>query len=187
MADMQQGDGDLGKSVRDVAEMVKKSADTVEHAVDKLEQEKHRWIEGTGPRPSRPLFGRLPLARVVSQDTHSMSDYASAALCASPMFLADGLAPKLAGGLLGMTQAMVSSLTDYRLSLAKVIPIEAHEVMDYVFGLSQLAAPFLFGYGKRDRASTFMHLLGGAVVIGLSLVTDYRAEKGIGGELPKGS
>ncbi len=187
MADMQQGDGDLGKTVRDVAEMVKKSADTVEHAVDKLEEEKHRWIEGTGPRPSRPLFGRLPLARIVSQDAHSISDYAAAALCASPLFVGEKLAPKLIGGLLGTTQALVSSLTDYRLSLAKVIPIEAHEVMDYVFGLSQLAAPFVFGYGKRDRASTVMHMLGGALVICLSLLTDYRAEKGIGGELPQGS
>jgi hypothetical protein len=44
-------------------------------------------------------------------------------------------------------------MTDYRLSVAKVIPIEAHEVIDHAWGLAAIAAPFVLGYWKPRRAS----------------------------------
>src|SRR5688572_29952997 len=89
---------------------------------------KRRLSIGT---PSQPLLG-LPLKRIIPMDVHSVADYSSAALsltsalvCDSPACRAVGFA--MAGGYLG-----VSLCTDYKLSLAKLIPIEVHETIDYI-------------------------------------------------------
>ncbi len=165
---------DVGYRARDVAHEAR------ERAMEGVEKTR-RWMQPTGPRRARPLFGALPVLYLVPQDVHSVADYASAANAISPAFFADSVAAKASGIALGATAAVVSMLTDYRLSIAKLIPIEAHEVIDYVYGLGQIAAPCALGYFKRDRAAALMHLIGGALVIGLSLVTDYRAARGVGG------
>jgi hypothetical protein len=130
--------------------------------------------------PSRPLFGVLPLARVIPQDLHSMMDYASGGLCLGTAIAAESSAAKFAGAALGATSVCVSALTDYRLSAAKVIPIEAHEAIDHVFGIAAIAAPFALGYWKKDPAVAALHVLTGASVIVASLFTDYRAARGVG-------
>src|SRR4051812_18704175 len=80
--------------------------------------------------PSRPLFGRLPLARLIPQDVHSVMDYVDAATVMAGA-LSRSRRAKMMSLLLGSSGALVSALTDYRLSVAKVIPIEAHEVIDH--------------------------------------------------------
>jgi hypothetical protein len=70
-----------------------------------------------------------PCAASFLQDVHSAFDVAGAALG---------------------SQALAASLfTDYRLSLFKLIPVEAHEVLDYVDGLASIAAPFALGFAKQ--------------------------------------
>src|SRR4051812_22245814 len=75
-------------------------------------------------RPARPLLGVLPVARVIPQDVHSVMDYMSGATGIGTMFLSEQLSSKLAGSVIGATIIGASLLTDYRLSVAKVIPIE---------------------------------------------------------------
>jgi hypothetical protein len=129
-------------------------------------------------RPSRPLWG-LPLRRVISQDVHSLLDYSSGLALFASAALAKRPAAMWAGVALGSALIGVSALTDYRLSLAKLVPIEAHEVSDYLGGLSAVAAPFAFGYGKRSRAATWLQLSVGLGTILASLFTDYRAQRGV--------
>jgi hypothetical protein len=138
-----------------------------------------QWIETTGARPARKLFKILPVARVIPQDVHSVMDYVSAAGCMSAAFFADKASAKVAAFGMGGTYAVTSALTDYRLSVAKVLPIEVHEVLDYVNGIGQIAAPFALGYWKKDRISSLIHIVGGATLILLSMFTDYRAQKGV--------
>ncbi len=184
MADMME-QGGLSDRVKQQAKDVRAKArdaarEAREKAIEGVERTR-QWMQATGPRRARPLFGVLPVLYLVPQDVHSVADYATSAGAASTVLTADSTAAKVSGVALGSVAAVVSMLTDYRLSVAKLIPIEAHEVADYVFGLGQIAAPFLFGYWKRDRLAALTHIIGGAMVIGLSMVTDYRAQKGVGG------
>src|SRR3954471_15997577 len=95
--------------------------------------------------PSRPLLGRLPLARLIPQDVHSVLDYVDAATVLSGALISDCSKARTASLLIGGSGAGLSAITDYRLSLAKVVPIETHEVVDYAFGVAAISAPFLFG------------------------------------------
>jgi hypothetical protein len=130
--------------------------------------------------PSRPLLGKLPLARVVPQDVHSVLDYGGALGALSTALFADSATAKIAGAALGASVATVSVLTDCRLAPVKVIPIEAHEAIDHGWGLLAIAAPFVLGYYKRDPGVAALHVILGATTILASLFTDYRAAEGVG-------
>lgn len=86
----------------------------------------------------------------------------------------------------GIPSAPVAGLplTDYKLSLAKVVPIEVHEVADHGVGLAASIGPFALGFAKREPLlSTFAVMLGASQVFA-SLITDYRARKGVTWGLP---
>ena len=124
--------------------------------------------------PSRPVLG-LPLARLIPQDVHSIMDYANGLMVASCMMTTDDRNARLASVVLASSVIGVSAVTDYRLSLAKVIPIEAHEVIDHGWGLAAIVAPFALGYWKRAPHVALMHVVAGVGTIVSSLITDYRA------------
>ena len=126
--------------------------------------------------PARKLFGVLPIARLVPMDVHAMMDYGNA-LAVATGALDDCAAARFASIALAASGCTVSALTDYRLSVAKVIPIETHEVIDYAWGIAAIAAPFVFGYWKRSPRVAMTHVIAGASNILLSLFTDYRAYK----------
>ncbi|MCP3136160.1 SPW repeat domain-containing protein [Pyxidicoccus xibeiensis] len=134
---------------------------------------------------SRPLLGRLPLRRWIPQDVHSLLDYQGGAASAVAGVLSGDPVAKVAGLALGSSVIGVSLLTDYRLSLTKLIPIEAHEIADYAYGAAAILAPFLLGYAKRSPIAAAIHVLVGVSTIAASLVTDYRCQTGmhLGGEL----
>jgi hypothetical protein len=130
--------------------------------------------------PARPLLGKLPLARVIPQDVHSVMDYADAGGVLAGAFVSECPKARAASSILGGSGLVASALTDYRLSLAKVIPIEAHEVIDYSFGVCAIAAPFVLGYRKTAPLVAASHVLIGVGTILASLFTDYRAYRGVG-------
>lgn len=135
------------------------------------------WSVG---EPSKPLFGRLPLARVIPQDVHSIMDYADGSGVMAGAFFTDCAKAKAASLVLGSSAILASAVTDYKLSLAKIVPIEAHEAVDYAFGLSAIAAPFVLGYRKTAPVVAALHVAIGVGVILSSLFTDYRAYRGVG-------
>lgn len=130
--------------------------------------------------PSRPLLGRLPLARVVPQDVHSVMDYLGAGGVLLGAFVSDCPRARTASWVIGGSGVVASAVTDYRLSLAKVLPIETHEVIDYAFGVSAISAPFLLGYRKTAPLVAAAHIAIGLGTILASLFTDYRAFRGVG-------
>ncbi|WP_437986102.1 SPW repeat domain-containing protein [Sorangium sp. So ce117] len=139
-----------------------------------------REAQRTTTIPSRPLLGAAPLARIVPEDVHSALDYSNGLIVALAGLAARTKAARIAGVALGASVIFVSLLTDYRLSLSKRIPIEAHEVIDHAFGVSAIAAPFALGYAKRDPLAAVIHVATGAATILGSLLTDYRAVRGAG-------
>lgn len=128
--------------------------------------------------PSKLLFGVLPLKRLVPQDVHSVLDYSNGLMVAMAGLASRRPEAKVAGALLGASVISVSLLTDYRLSLAKLIPIEMHEVLDYAWSASVIAAPFVLGYRKRAPVASLIQIATGAANIMGSLITDYRAARG---------
>ena len=127
---------------------------------------------------SRPLFGVLPIKRFIPQDVHSLLDYANAFTVASVSLGATSPACT-AGSVLGLSVLGVSLLTDYRLSVRKLIPIEVHEAIDYVWAISAIAAPFVFGYARKSPVAAIIHIMSGVSTILGSLFTDYRSQVGV--------
>jgi hypothetical protein len=78
---------------------------------------------------------------------------------------------------LGASVIGVSLMTDYRLSLAKLIPIRAHETADYLWGASCIALPFALGYWKSSPRVAMTHIVVGVSTLLASLFTDYRSYK----------
>ena len=130
--------------------------------------------------PAKPLLGFLPLARLIPQDIHSVMDYVDAVATGSGALLSNDPRVKLASVLLGTSVAGVSLITDYRLSIAKVLPIEMHEAADHLWGLTAIALPFALGYWKTSPKVAMMHVATGIGTIIASLFTDYRAQRGVG-------
>ncbi len=125
--------------------------------------------------PAEPLLGVLPIGRVIPQDVHSAMDYANGVACFTEAALTDCPKARLASIVLGVGVTSVSLMTDYRLSLAKVVPIEAHEIIDHAWGAAAIASPFVFGYWKSAPRVALSHVIAGASTILGSLFTDYRA------------
>lgn len=127
--------------------------------------------------PAKPLLGFLPIARLIPQDVHSVMDYVDGMTAASGALMADedDEVALIASIALGASAVGVSLMTDYRLSLAKVIPIRAHEAIDYAWGMSCIAAPFALGYWKSSPRTAMTHVMVGAGTILASLFTDYRS------------
>lgn len=128
--------------------------------------------------PARPLLRVLPLKRWIPQDVHSVMDYVDGLTAASGYFTADDddVAAWTSIGL-GAAAIGVSLMTDYRLSVARVIPIRTHEAIDHLWGAACIAAPFVLGYWKRSPVTAMTHIAVGAGTILASLFTDYRSYK----------
>lgn len=127
---------------------------------------------------ARPLFGVLPIKRFIPQDIHSLMDYANAFTVAG-VALGSSSSACTVGCALGLSGLGVSLLTDYRLSVRKIIPIEVHEVIDYMWAISAIAAPFVFGYARRSPVAAIVHIVAGVSMLLGSLLTDYRAQVGV--------
>jgi hypothetical protein len=130
--------------------------------------------------PAEPLLRVLPLKRWIPMDVHSMMDYAGGLTVASGVLMpeceTDNMA-NVASIALGASVIGLSLMTDYRLSLAKVIPIRAHETADYLWGASCIALPFALGYWKSSPRVAMTHIVVGVSTLIASLFTDYRSYK----------
>jgi len=132
--------------------------------------------------PARSLLGLLPIRRIIPQDLHALGDYGDGARVMIAGLLTPSREARAASLALGVSAVTIASLTDYRLSPMKLIPIEAHEALDYLWGAAAIAAPFVLGYRRRAPLTATLHVLIGATHIVSSLFTDYRAARGIGHE-----
>jgi len=128
--------------------------------------------------PAAPIMG-LPLARIIPQDVHTVLDYVGAATTAVAAMLADGPAATITNATLAASDAGVTMLTDVRLAPARVIPIEVHEIIDYVWGATAIATPFIFGYARKSPLAATLQIVAGASLILGSLFTDYRGYRGV--------
>ena len=129
------------------------------------------------PRPDSPCpcASGLPLARWIPQDCHSFMDYTNGLVTGATAFATDDKAAQLASIGLASLVTGISAVTDYRVSAVKLVPIEVHEVADYVWGATAIAAPFVLGYWRSSPKVAAAHIAAGIGSILGALVTDYRA------------
>lgn len=116
--------------------------------------------------------------RVIPTKVHGVLDYLSALLLiASPWLFdfANGGAAQWVPILVGATILLVSLVTDYELSVAKLVPMPTHLALDILSGALLAASPWLFGFAELVY---WPHLLIGVAEIGAGLLTrqvpDYR-------------
>ena len=129
--------------------------------------------------PSKAVLGGLPLARLGSQDAHAHVDYAASGACLLAAALAKTGGARTVASTLAIAGLAVQVSSDQRLSPVRRIPIEAHERVDYAWGLSAALAPFALGYARRDPLASALQVIAGLGTVLVSAVTDYRAERGL--------
>ncbi len=109
--------------------------------------------------------------RFVSTRVHGIIDYGTGLLLIVVPYLlgfADGTAAQWVPMLVGLAIIGMSLLTDYELSVAKLVPMPIHLGADVLAGILLAASPWLFGFSDRVF---WPHLIVGALEIGAGLIT----------------
>ena len=109
--------------------------------------------------------------RFIPTRIHALMDYITGiVLIAAPFVFrfADNTAAQWVPMLLGAAILIMALMTDFELSLAKLIPIPVHLGVDAAGGLLLLASPWLFGFADRVM---WPHVIIGIMELGLALTT----------------
>ncbi len=109
--------------------------------------------------------------RFIPTRVHGAIDYLTGfALLAAPFVLgfANGGAAQWVPMILGAAILVMSLMTDYELSLAKLIPLPLHLGVDAAGGLLLLVSPWLFGFADQVF---WPHVIVGVFEIGVALLT----------------
>ncbi|MGB3780817.1 MAG: SPW repeat protein [Tunicatimonas sp.] len=109
--------------------------------------------------------------RIIPTKVHGVLDYLSGLLLiASPWLFdfANGGAAQWVPILVGATILLVSLVTDYELSVAKLVSMPTHLALDMLSGALLAASPWLFGFSELVY---WPHLLIGLAEIGAGLLT----------------
>jgi hypothetical protein len=121
--------------------------------------------------------------RFIPTRVHGMLDYASGLLLIVAPYLfgfADGTAAQYVPQAIGAGILLMSLVTDYELSLAKLVPMPVHLGVDVAGGLLLAASPWLFGFADRVY---WPHLILGLAEIGAGLMTRTAPDARTGAEL----
>jgi SPW repeat len=109
--------------------------------------------------------------RFIPTRLHGMADYATGLLLLAAPYLfgfADGGAAQWVPMIIGAGILLMSLLTDYELSLSRLIPMPVHLAADGAGGLLLLVSPWLFGFADQVR---WPHIVIGLLEIGAALMT----------------
>lgn len=109
--------------------------------------------------------------RFVTRNVHAYLDYPVAvALMVLPFTLSLGQSNELAFWLsvvTGVAALLLTVFTDHKLGLIRVLPYELHLAVDFVVGVTFVAAPFVLGFSGLDAVYYWVN--GGAVLTVVSL------------------
>lgn len=109
--------------------------------------------------------------RIIPTRIHAMVDYPTGLLFILAPYLfgfADGTAAQYVPQAVGVVILLQSLITRYELSVAKVVPMPVHLMMDIAGGVFLAASPFLFGFSDRVM---WPHVILGAAEAGIALMT----------------
>lgn len=116
----------------------------------------------------------MSLLNFLPARVHGIGDYGSAfALVLAGLIVSGTGRARATGIVLGLVLLVVSLLTDYPLGARRVIPFKLHSAGDYLGAASLILAPFLLGFSDSDEGLTTFYVAVGAVLVAVSLITDY--------------
>lgn len=72
---------------------------------------------------------------------------------------------------LGVAILGMAILTQYRVGLVRLIPMQAHLLVDYIASIFLAASPFLFGFSEAPSNVWLPHVVVGVAILMLSLLT----------------
>ena len=109
----------------------------------------------------------------ISPGVHGILDYVlGAILIAAPfVFGFDGDTATTVCVVAGIAELGVAMTTAWSRGIIKLIPPAVHGVIDYIFVVALIAAPFIFGFSDDDTATAFLVIVG---IGGLALVAATR-------------
>ena len=117
----------------------------------------------------------MSIAKLVPAWLHGLGDYgAGIALIVVALIVGGTDAAVLTGVVLGAVVLAVSLVTRYPLGAVKAVPFPVHSAGDYLGALLLIVAPFVLDFADSDEGLTVFYIVVGAVVLLLSLVTDYQ-------------
>lgn len=129
--------------------------------------------------PAKPMLRELDLPLVIPQHTHSIIDFVASGAALASTFVARTNTARIAGSTLALAQAANAATADTQLSLARSVPIEAHQKLDLAWGFASVIAPFALGYVRKDPFAAACQIVAGAATLVGALFTDFRAERGL--------
>ena len=109
--------------------------------------------------------------RFIPTRIHAVVDYVTGLLLIVAPFVfrfADGGAAQWVPMLLGTAIIIMSLMTDYELSMSRMIPMPAHLMVDAAGGLLLLGSPWIFGFADRVF---WPHVIIGLFEIGTAIMT----------------
>ena len=113
--------------------------------------------------------------RILPTRVHGMIDYVfGLILLVGPYLLgfANGGAAQYVPQVLGLAIIGMSLITDYELSLARLVPMPVHLGIDMLGGVLLLASPWLFGFSNQV---VWPHVILGLIEIGTAAMTETRS------------
>lgn len=114
---------------------------------------------------------------IIPTKVHGIIDYVTGAtLLAAPYLFgfADGTAAQWVPMIIGLAIIGQSLITRYELSIAKIIPMPTHLMLDAGTGLVLAASPWLFGFADRVYLP---HLLVGIMELAVVLLSSSRSTR----------
>ena len=118
--------------------------------------------------------------KLISTRVHGVLDYlVGALLIAAPFILgfADNGPAMWVPIVIGAMTILMALITDFELSVAKIIPMRVHLMMDVAAGLLLAASPWLFGFADYVYLP---HLLVGLMELAVVVLSD-REPRGVTG------
>lgn len=116
--------------------------------------------------------------RFIPTRVHGMADYGTGLLLILAPYIfgfATGGAKQYLPMILGVAIIGMSLITDYELSVARIIPMPMHLAIDVAGGLLLAASPWLFGFAGEVY---WPHLIVGLLEVGAGLMTRTHPDTG---------
>jgi hypothetical protein len=119
------------------------------------------------------------MRKPITPFTHGVIDYATtAALVAATRLLKFPARSARPAYALAMTYTTLSALTDYPLSVKKVVPFKAHGATELAIGAALPMVPWMLGFSKhRPARNLFIGLAGLSMVVAMLTDWDKRSER----------
>ena len=114
---------------------------------------------------------------IIPTNVHGIIDYITGVTLVAAPFLfgfADGTAAQWVPIIIGLAILGQSLITQYELSIAKIIPMPTHLMLDAGTGLVLAASPWLFGFADRVYLP---HLLVGVMELAVVLLSVSRSTR----------